>query len=83
MSGKGVVPVNTEISTKWAVKNFTEWEDNRSVLVPGDPVPDNLLECYDAATVSKYCICACLFLKLDKLMGPSTPQALSDLCLVD
>jgi len=24
------------------------------VLVPGDPVPDNLLECRDAATISKY-----------------------------
>ena len=71
-AARGVVPVNTKISIKWAVKNFTEWANNRIVLVPGD----NLPECHDAATVRKY-----LFLKLEKLMRPSTPQALSDRCL--
>ena len=57
-AARGVVPINTKISTKWAVKNFTEWANNQSVFVPGDPVPDNLLECNDAATVSKY---LCMF----------------------
>jgi len=43
-AARGVVPVNTEISTRWAVKNFMEWAENRRVLVPGDAVPANLLE---------------------------------------
>ena len=73
-----VVPVNTKISTKWAVKNLAEWVDNRSVLIPGDPVPDNLLECHDAVTVSKYL--RMFVLETRKADGT---QALSDLCLVD
>ena len=31
-----------------------EWAENRRVQVPGDAAPANLLECHDAATVSKY-----------------------------
>ena len=55
-AARGVVPVNTEISTtEWAVKNFTEWVNNQIVLVPGD----NLTECQDAETVGKY---LCMFI---------------------
>ena len=53
-AARGVVPGNTESSTKWALKNFMEWAENRRLLVPGDVVPENLLECHDAAIVSKY-----------------------------
>ena len=33
------VPANTEASTKWAVKNFTEWALNRSFLGSRETVP--------------------------------------------
>ena len=53
-AARGVVPVNTDNSIRWAIKNFMESAENQHVLVPRDAVPANLLECHDAATVSKY-----------------------------
>ena len=55
---EGLKPANTEISTRWAVKNYTAWAESRSRSVPDDPVPDGLLQCHDHVKVCKY---LCLF----------------------
>ena len=69
----GVKPAHTKASTQWAVKNFTKWAENRGVLVPYDPVPCNLLECHDAATVNKY---LCMFIaETRKENGDKYPPA--------
>ena len=57
-ASEGLKPGNTEANTRWAVKNFTAWAENRRRLVPDDPVPGDLLECQDHAKVCKY---LCLF----------------------
>ena len=53
-ASEGLKPANTEASTRWAIKNFTAWAENRRRLVPDDPVPEDLLECHDHAKVCKY-----------------------------
>ena len=35
---KGVVPINTETSTKWAVKNFIDWANHQNKITSDDPV---------------------------------------------
>ena len=51
-AARGVVPKNTESSTRWAVQNFESWASNRVLL--GHPVPDGLLHSHDAGIVCKY-----------------------------
>ena len=41
-AARGVIPSNTEASTRWAVKNFNLWAMNRSAVHPSDPVPADL-----------------------------------------
>ena len=55
---KGLVPSNTETSTRWAVKNFNDWVTNRNERLPDNPIPLDLLECHDATKVCKY---LCMF----------------------
>ena len=31
----------------WALKNFQDWMTNRNLQNPADPVPSDILECYD------------------------------------
>ena len=57
-ASEGLKPANTEASTRWAVKHFAVWAENRRRLVPDDPVPEGLLQCHDHAKVCKY---LCLF----------------------
>ena len=69
----GLNPVNTETSTRWAVKNFATWTNNRRKLVPNDPVHEDLLECRDHTMVCKY---LCLFiLETRKEDGAPYPPA--------
>ena len=35
-----------------------KWAQNQKIPAPKDPVPDDILECHDPATVSKY---LCMF----------------------
>lgn len=49
---KGVVPVNTDKSTKWALSNFEAWRSARNVKHPTDQVPDDLFMCTDPATLN-------------------------------
>ena len=51
---KGVIPINTETSTRWAVKNFMDWANNRNKSSGSDPVPIDLLECHDVAKVCSH-----------------------------
>ena len=53
-AAKGVVPANTESSTQWAVKNFTDWALNRSTLGICEAVPADLLKSHDAELVCKW-----------------------------
>jgi len=70
---EGLKPANTEASTLWAVNNFTKWAENRQKLAPHDPVPDNLLECHNPATVCKY---LCMFVvETRKENGDKYPPA--------
>ncbi len=70
---EGLKPRNTEISTRWALKNFNLWAENRAKLVPDEPVPEDLLQCRDHAKVCKF---LCLFvLETRKEDGSSYPPA--------
>ena len=72
-ASEGLKLGNTEANTRWAVKNFTAWAENRRSLVPDDPVPGDLLECHDHAKVCKY---LCLFvLETRKEDGGAYPPA--------
>ena len=52
---KGVIPANTEASTRWAIKNFNPWAFNCSATGdPADVVPSDLLKSHDAALVCKW-----------------------------
>ena len=51
---KGVVPVNTDKSTRWALSNFEAWKTARNEQHPNDPVPDDLLMCTDPATLNTH-----------------------------
>ena len=42
-ASKGVIPANTAASSQWALRNFNEWCTNRCLMVPGDPVPADLM----------------------------------------
>jgi hypothetical protein len=53
-ASKGVVPKNTKRNNTWAINNFTEWKRHRNLQNPDDPVPEDLLECHDPATVNKW-----------------------------
>ena len=39
----GYVPRNTEKTTKWALRNFEEWQEVRNRPFPSDQVPSDLL----------------------------------------
>ncbi len=59
MAAKGVIPANTDFSTKWAVNTFMTWATQRNERLPNDdPVPRDLLECTDAGKICKF---LCLF----------------------
>ena len=51
---KGVVPSNTKKNKAWAERTFDAWVEERNKLMPGDPVPTDLLQCHDTSIVSKY-----------------------------
>ena len=71
-SMKGVAPMNTETSTKWAVKNFTDWAIDHNKIDSSNPVPSDLLKSYNTEKfVSTF---ASVYLKLERLMARSTLQ---------
>ncbi len=45
---KGVQPQNTSKNNEWALKNFTQWSTSRSIKVPDNPVPEDILTTHDA-----------------------------------
>ena len=53
-AAKGVVPSNTKKNNAWAERSFDAWVQERNKLMPGDPVPTDLLQCHDTSIVSKY-----------------------------
>ena len=53
-AARGVVPVNTEASTQWALKHFHAWAQNRSAQETEAAVPVDLLRCHDAGLVCKW-----------------------------
>ena len=58
-TGKGVVAVNTNESSQWALRYFNEWAGNNCSLAPYDPMPMDLLASHDGDLVCKW---LCLFL---------------------
>ena len=50
----GVIPYNTECSTRWALKNFNLWCKNRAAVGPEFAVPSDLLRSHDPDLVCKY-----------------------------
>lgn len=56
-AARGVVPENTECSTRWALKNFQTWARSRSLIEPDDPVPSDLLKCDDTQVLCKWLCC--------------------------
>ena len=49
---KGVVPANTDKSTKWALANFDAWRKARNEKYPANPVPEDLLTTNDPALLN-------------------------------
>ena len=49
---KGFVPKNTDMSTKWALKNLQLWKEARNLKFPDDRVPDNLLQVPDESVLN-------------------------------
>ncbi len=47
-------PKNTEYSTKWALKNFTDWKTERNAAFADTPVPDKLLETASPEDLNKW-----------------------------
>lgn len=56
-AAEGVIPINTQSSNEWALRNFRAWMEHRNAAVPDDPVPSNLLSSSDAATLCKWLCC--------------------------
>ena len=44
-AARGVIPQNTESSTRWALKNFNSWKQHRAAI--SSPVPSDLLRSHD------------------------------------
>ena len=55
---EGLKPAKTEASTQMGYIKFYEVGSKSKIGVPDDPVPDDILECHDPTTVSKY---LCMF----------------------
>ena len=75
-AAKGVVPLKTEQSTRWAVKNFESWAHSRSssgVSSSVDIVPAELLRSHDSELVCKW-LC-CFVLETRKTDGSRYPPA--------
>jgi hypothetical protein len=53
-AAEGVIPVNTQSSNEWALRNFRAWVEHRNTAAPEDPVPPNLLSCSDATILCKW-----------------------------
>ena len=56
-AARGVVPENTEASTRWAMKNYNAWAKTRSLIEPDNPVPHDLLSRNDPELVCKWLCC--------------------------
>ena len=55
-AAKGVIPVNTQANSNWAITKFKEWALNRSAMTPDDPVPLNMLK-YQDPDLLRMCLC--------------------------
>ena len=53
-AAQGVIPSDTEASTKWALHTFNAWAINRSFLNASKAVPENLLARHDPQLVCKW-----------------------------
>lgn len=56
-AAKGVIPTNTKCANDWALRNLRAWTENRNLLLPEDPVPDDLLSCTDASVLCRWLRC--------------------------
>ncbi len=78
ITAKGVIPANTDFSTKWAVNNCATWATQRNERLPNnDPVPLDLLECTDAGKICKF---LCLF-ALETRREDGKPYPPASICL--
>ena len=71
-AAKGVIPVKTEASTQWAIKNFEFWARSRASSST-EVVPIDLLRSHDAQLVCKW-LC-CFVLETRKTDGSAYPPA--------
>ena len=71
-AAKGVVPLKTEQSTRWAVANFNSWALSRSSS-SADAVPSDILKSHDAELICRW-ICAFMF-ETRKTDGSRYPPA--------
>ena len=42
-ASKGVVPENTKRRNQWALRNFSQWMENRNRHAPNDVIPQDIL----------------------------------------
>ena len=72
-AAKGVLPANTEASTRWALRNFNTWALNCSSMSSSEAVPADLLQSHDASLVCKWL--SRFVLETRKTDGSSYPPA--------
>ena len=72
-AAKGVLPANTEASTRWAWRNFNAWALNCSSRSSSEAVPADLLQSHDASLVCKWL--SRFVLETRKTDGSSYPPA--------
>ena len=82
-AAKGMVSSNTKKNNAWAERTFDAWVQERNKLMPGDPVPTDLLQCHDTSVVSKYLNLSTLYLKQELKTARSILLQLYGLFLVD
>ena len=51
---KGLIPANTGRSTKWALKAFELWREQRNERFPDDTVPDDFYSTVDPALLNTH-----------------------------
>ena len=51
---KGLIPANTGRSTKWALKVFELWREQRNERFPNDTVPDDFYSTVDPAVLNTH-----------------------------
>ena len=74
-ASKGVVPENTKRRNQWALRNFSQWMENRNRLAPNDVIPQDILHCQDPTLLNKW-LCRYVLETRQENGNPYPPKSL-------